>query len=210
MPVTKYQYTISTQTANGKVYIPALSGEIDGNVAIAIAVDYMNVNIEPDKLDVYMADALTAPQEAALTATVAATQGYGINAVMKGSVQLTRGEDQIVSDVPWQVVEGVVTTPSFFDPNMAQIIARIIGEHKGAGGQLRLVEEMIGEPDEEKIVPVFDFPDTGGLWQRFSVDSNIPPRDGTANIYRTDCRLNGAADLELRYATISMIVVKIV
>jgi hypothetical protein len=210
MPVTKYQYTISTQTANGKVYIPQLTYDVDNDGAIVIAVDHMDANIEPDKLDIYMADALTAPQEAALTVAVAAHQGYGINATMQGTLQLVKKEESIVSDVPWEVIEGVVTTPSFFDPDLTSIICRIIGEHKGDGGQLRLVEDVDGQGEEEKINPFYEFPNVGPTWTRFKIDSNVPPRDGLRNVYRTDCRLNGAASLDLRYCTISMIVVKVV
>lgn len=210
MPVTKYQYTISTQTANGIVYLPQLDFDINSDAAIGILTDSMSANTEPDKLDIYMADALDAAQEAELTAVVAATQGFGINADIRGAIQLVKREEAIISDVPWELVEGVVTTPSFFDPDMTQILARIIGEHKGDGGEMRLVEQMDGQPDEEKIVPVFVFPDTLGAWQKFKIDSNVPPRDGVRNVYRTDARLNGATNLTLRYATISMIVVKVV
>lgn len=215
MPVTKYQYDIATQTTNGKVYIPQLTYEIDNDVAIAIKVDAdrgMDANVEPGKLDIYMADALTAPQEAALTAAVLAHLGYGINAQMKGTLPLVQLERSIISDVPWEVVEGVVTTPSFFNPDMAQFISRIIGEHKGDGGQLCLTESVEGAipVGEEKIVPVFDFPDVGATWTRFRIDSNIPPRDGLRNIYETKSRLNGAASLSLRYMTISMITIEVV
>jgi hypothetical protein len=209
---TQYQYDI-TDTANDKVYIPQLTYEIDNDAAIAVKVDAargMDVNVEPGKLDIYMTVALTAPQEAALTAVVVAHQGFGINAKMQGTVSLMELERAIVSDVPWEVVEGVVTTPSFFDPDMTQIIARIIGEHKGDGGELCLTEDMTGEVPEEKIVPAFAFPNVGAVWTRFKVDSNIPPRDGLRNIYQTKARLNGATNLSLRYATISMIVVRIV
>lgn len=214
MPVTKYQYDIATQTANGKVYITQLTYEIDNDVAIVIKVDAargMDTNVEFGKLDIYMADLLTAPQEAALTAAVLAHQGYGINATMKGTLPLVQLERAILSDVPWEVVEGVVTTPSFFDPNMTQIISRIIGEHKGDGGQLSLIERVNGAvpEEEEKIVPVFDFPNVGATWTRFKVDSTIPPRDGLRNIYETKARLNGAASLSFRYMTISMIVVRV-
>jgi hypothetical protein len=208
MPVTKYQYTISTQTANGKVFAPQLEYEINANVAIAVLVDHIDTGIVPDKCDIYMADALTAPQEAALTATVAATQGYGINSIMQGTLPLVHGEAAVLNDA-WEVIEGVVTTPRFFDPDVSKIICRIIGEHKGDGGQLCLTEDMDGV-DEEKIVPAFDFPDVGAVWTRFKVDSNVPPRDGLRNIYKTRARLNGATNLSLRYATISMIVVNIV
>ena len=210
MPVTKYQYTISTGTATGKVYIPQLAYEVTHDVAIGVLPDHMDANIEPNLLDIYMADLLTAPQEAALTAAVAAHQGVGINAAMKGTLPVSHGELIVASDLDWQVLEGIVTTPSFFDPDMTQIIARIIGEHRGDGGQLRLLEGMSGQADEDKIVPFFDLPDTAGQWQRFKVDSTVPPRDGLRNIYRTDARRNGALGLELRYATISMIVVKMV
>jgi hypothetical protein len=212
MPVTNYQYDV-TDTANNKVYVPQLTYEINNDAAIGVLVDDskgINVNVNPGKIDICMADLLTAPQETALDAVVAAHQGWGINASMQGTLQLVNKEDSIISDVPWEVVDGVVTTPRFFDPDVTKIICRIIGEHKGDGGQLRLVEKVDGEADEEKIFPFFDFPDVGPTWTRFKVDSNVPPRDGLRNIYRTDCRLNGATNLTLRYATISMILVKVV
>jgi hypothetical protein len=213
MPVTKYQYDIATQTANGKVYIPQLTYEIDTDAAIAIKVDAnrgMDTNVEFGKLDIYMADLLTALQETALTAAVLAHQGVGIDATMQGTLSLVQLERSIVSDVPWEVVEGVVTTPSFFDPDMAQIIARITGEHKGDGGQLQIVEDVSGEVPEDKIVPAFDFPNVGAVWTRFKVDSTVPPRDALRNVYRTEARRNGAASLDIRYASISMVVVRIV
>lgn len=209
MPVvTKYQFTISTETANGKVNGTQLAKEIAKNDAIGVAVDPnkgINTNVEPDKLDIYMADLLTAPQEAALTATVAATQGVSIVVTLEVTIPLVGKEVAVIGDLIWDVLEGAVTTPSFFCEDMNCLFARIIGEHRGDGGQLRLVENVDGEGDEEKIVPFFEFPDTVGAWKRFSVDSNVVPRDGQQNVYRTDARLNGAAALDIRYATISMI-----
>ena len=92
MPV-KYQYTISTQTANGKVYIPQLTYEIAENAGVGVVLSWMDTGIELDKLDIYMDAALSAPQEAALTATVAAHQGWGIDATMQGTLQLVRKEE---------------------------------------------------------------------------------------------------------------------
>lgn len=206
---TKYQYTISTQTANGKVNGNQLAYEI--GVALpppAPAIDPadgINTDIEPDKLDIYMSAALDAGQQATLTATVAAHQGTGYVATMQGTLPLVNGEQAVTSDLAWEVIEGVKTTPGFFSDDLNQIIARVVGEHRGDGGQLSIMETVDGEGTEEKTSPPFDFPDTGGAWQTFKVDSNIPPRAGLRNLYRTDCRLNGAASLELRYTTISMI-----
>ena len=76
MPVTKYQYDL-TDTVDDAVNVGLLTNQIDANVAIGVLVDPaggMSIGIEPGKLDIYMSDLLTAPQEAALTATVAAHQ----------------------------------------------------------------------------------------------------------------------------------------
>jgi hypothetical protein len=76
MAVTKYQYDI-TDTVDDAVNVGLLTNQIDSNGAIGVLVDPaggMSVGVEPGKLDIYMSDALTAPQEAALTATVAAHQ----------------------------------------------------------------------------------------------------------------------------------------
>lgn len=205
MPITKYQYTISTQTANDKVNGNQLALEIAADPAIIIALDHLDANIEPDKLDVYMADALTAPEETALTAVVLATQGVGLTTTLLGALTLVNAEKIITGDAVWDIMEGLLTTPSFFTSDMSQISARIIGEHKGTGGQLRLVENVDGSGDEEKINPFFEFPDTSGAWVRFKVDSDVVPREGIRNLYRTECRLDGTASLSLRYATISML-----
>jgi hypothetical protein len=207
---TEYAYTISTDTPNGKVNIDQLTYEIAQNAGIGIPLSWMDTGVVPDKLGVYMSVPLDAGQHAALTATVAAHQGFGVNASMKGTLQLVHKELTVVSDVAWEVLGGVLTTPNFFDPEMSTILCRIIGEHRGDGGQLRLAEETTGQLDEEKITPFFDFPDTAGTWQKFKIDSNVPPRDALRNVYRTDVRRNGAVSLELRYSTVSMIIAKVV
>lgn len=76
MAVTKYQYDI-TDTVDDAVNISLLTNQIDADAAIGVPVDpteAMDVGTEAGKLDIYMADALTAPQKTALDATVAAHQ----------------------------------------------------------------------------------------------------------------------------------------
>lgn len=208
MPVTKYQRDI-IQTVNDKVNGTQLMYELAAAIPL-VAVDHVDVGIEPTMLDVYMADALDAAQEAVLDATITAHQGFGYVSTLKGTLPLVKKEQAIASDVAWEVIEGVLTTPRFFTDDVSQLVARIIGEHKGDGGQLALWEEVDGQANEEKINPAFAFPDTAGGWQKFKVDSNVAPRDGTRNLYRADGRLNGAAALSLRYCTISMVEVVIV
>lgn len=208
MPVTKYQYTISTDTATGKVYPDQLQYEIAVSIP-AVAVDHIDVGIEPDKLDIYMSDALDAAQQATLTATVAAHLGYGVVADLKGTTLMASSELAVVEDANWQHIGGVVTTPHFFEADVTKIISRIIGEYNGDGGQVRFVENLDGVGDEEKVNPFYEFADSAGQWKRFKVDSNVVPRDGVRNVYELLCRRNGAAALSIRHVTVSMIVVNI-
>lgn len=203
------EFNIAADTANGLVNSDQLEYEIAAAIPL-VPLGHINVNVRPGKLDVYMTAALSPADEAVLTAVVAAHQGFGVVAELKGTIHIANGETVVNQDASWQVLGGIVTTPRFFFPDVTKIIARIIGQHKGTGGQVSLNEDMDGNPDEEKINPFFELPDTLGEWKRFKVDSNVSPRDGLRNAYVPRTRLNGTANLSIRYATISMIKVLIV
>ena len=204
----KYQYDVAA-TANEMVNENQLKFEIIA-ADIGVVFEYMNTNIETGKLDIYMAGVLTANQQTALTAVVVAHQGVGYDSTLNGSLSIVSGLEQAIVGVDWNIMEGVLTTPEFFTTDISEITARIVGQYKGDGGQLCLTEEVEGEIDEEKINPLFEFPDSLGEWKRFKINSNVPPRAGVENLYTTKARLDGAVALSLRYATISMIKTRII
>jgi len=77
MAVTQYNYTISTDTANGAVDSPKLTKEININTSIVPSVDH--IDVIGDVLDVYMAAALDAGEQTELTNTVGAHDGIAEN-----------------------------------------------------------------------------------------------------------------------------------
>lgn len=86
MAVTKYIYSVASDTLNGIVAASTLYQEIEDDATVVVDPDHIEVT--GDVLDVWMADALTAGQETGLDAVVAAHTGYGrgAGARLKGLV----------------------------------------------------------------------------------------------------------------------------
>lgn len=74
MPETTYNYTISTQTANGAVANVELKNEIEAS-AIVTALKAGGIARSGDSLDITFKDAISAGDEVILTSVVAAHQG---------------------------------------------------------------------------------------------------------------------------------------
>jgi hypothetical protein len=72
MAATKYTYSVSGDTADGKVAPDSLANEIQAS-SIVTALDYISVN--GDVLDIWFKDALSGGDETTLTAVVAAHTG---------------------------------------------------------------------------------------------------------------------------------------
>jgi hypothetical protein len=202
---TNYQYTISTAFPAGKVNVEYLQDTIQFWTSIVTPLIAINAGVEPDKCDIWFDGPLSAPDQATLDGVVATHPGVGIAATVEGTLQVAQVTTIVTSDLIWQVLGGIVTTPAFFTPIMSQIMGRALGLHKGDGGQLRIVEEVQGEPDVVITSPPFDFPNVGGVFTRFKKDTNVTLRDGTHNLYRVEARLNGATALEIEYAAVSML-----
>ena len=205
MPVTKYQYTISTDFPNAKVNVEQLQNEILQNPGITILVEHIDANVEPDKCDIFMADALPAPEIPVLDGIVAAHQGIGYATTLLGTLTALSEPVAVTEDLNWQMLYRLRTTPTFFTNSMPELLARLIGEHKGDGGEITIVEGVTGEPDVDIIAPPFALPDTAGSWEPFKADSNVPPREGLRNSYSIMARLNGATSLEMRFTTATMV-----
>lgn len=74
MAETKYSYTISTQTENGKVYSVKLEKEILES-SITTGINYINTDEDLDSLDIFMEDVLSNEDETTLDAVVLAHNG---------------------------------------------------------------------------------------------------------------------------------------
>ena len=210
MAPTDYQYTISTDFPMGKVNITQLQLSITYDPAITIAIDPGNgINANSpdlDKCNIWFVDPLPVPDQAALDGIVAAHLGYGVVATLPGSMPIR--EQAVIEDLTWQPLESIITTPTFFVDNDAallpQLLARVISQIMGDGGQLKVTEEIAGLPDVD-ILPEVNLPNTAAAWLTTKYDSSIPPRDGVRNRYVVKGRLNGATNLSIRSGSISMI-----
>lgn len=93
---TTYNYTISTDTANGKVFQSDLEKEITGS-SIVIALDY--VLSSGDSLDIHFKDVLSTADETSLTALVAAHQGNDLGVVDSFLVRVQEQDDNPAKQV---------------------------------------------------------------------------------------------------------------
>jgi hypothetical protein len=199
MPVTKYQYDIPTETAAAQVYIPSLTDTIDADGAIAIDVDHIEVQTIDDKLDVWMADALDAGQEAALTAAVLAHVGQSAEIEHNCSFSTIKAAGLVIpTDATWTTFEGLILTPGVFNKKVEEQLIVITGEHNGDGGQIELTEDHATLGLVDILNPFGELPDTLGAWETFQFMSNVPLRKGNSNIYTGLARWNGATNLSLR------------
>jgi hypothetical protein len=204
-----YQYNI-TDTVNDKVYIPSLSAEINSGLtaAPAFVLACINVGNLPGKFEICFDAAIDAAQETELDGIVAAHTGVGTIQTLLAAERLIANA---VTQAAWETLDGAVTSPSFFDDNLNQLIGRFTGQCKtvDAGAQLRMVETKDGEADVVMTVPPFDVPDTAGAWQQFAFSTNVVPRAGQ-NTYLMEGQLQGATSLELRYLSMSLLRVVVV
>lgn len=207
MPETKYTYPFSA-FPNTKVNSDVLTDQIK---ASAIAQTLARIDTRDDgaalrQCDVVFADAL--PSQAALDAIVAAHQGTAsVRATLVAGTTAAGVGTVITGIAAWQVLHGVVTSPEFFSKNLARVVGRAIGQIKtsGVGVELKLVEQVGGI--DRDMSAAFAAPDTGGQWQLFVFDSNTPPTAGGPHVYRLEARLNGAVAGEIRFASLSLLVI---
>jgi hypothetical protein len=203
MPPTTYNYTISDPTwfPNDKVNGTALEDQIKADSAITTALDDIDVNITPDVCAITFSDALTAPEQTALDAVVTAHQGTLVTYSLDGVLPVGPSDQPVVvtEDLTWQLLGVMVTRPSFFSPDMNVLFGNSNGCHQGDGGQIRVVEVVDGQANEDKTNPPIDLPDTSGAMKVFRFTTNVPPRYTTVpNIYRLEARLNGATSLSIQ------------
>lgn len=127
--------------------------------------------------------------------------------VMLGASTLLRQETAVSNREEWQPLAGVVSRPAFFTDKLARVVGQVLGQAfcVGAGAELRLVEDVGGQG---QLVHVMSAPlamtDTQGRWPIVVFMTNRPPSDG-ANVYTLEARLNGAASLKVRNASLSLI-----
>lgn len=113
----------------------------------------------------------------------------------------------VTADQAWEALGGAVSHPQFFIPDLTKALGVIDLEIKtsGATAELRIEEQTDGG---DNIVAAATLPDTAGVWTRFQLSSAGTPPAAGKNTYELQGRLNGAASLEVRYATLSLLEIK--
>lgn len=183
--------------------------------AITIALDEISIGAPAGDCIFTFADVLPAPDEAALDAICAAHTGVRVVTTMESSSPVVVGEVSVTENATWQTIAEVTTTPSFFTDNLADLFGRIVGEYKavaGGGGelpQIQVCEKVAGLPDEDKMNPPIDMA-AAADWVTFGESTNVVVRNGYHNIYVFQARLNGAASFEMKWTTMSMILMKVI
>jgi hypothetical protein len=173
--------------------------------AIAEPVVDSNIGVVTGDCVVTFANALTAGDETIFDNVCAAHTGIGYVSRVMGSVEAVALEHAVTATVtPWETLNGRLTTPQFFtdeDPSLLpNLLGRVIGLHKGDGGEIQVLEEV----DGEAVV----LPNVGAVWTKFKFDTTVAPREGLRNIYKVQARLNGAASLDLEFVALSMLHVR--
>jgi len=219
MPQTSYTYTYPGVDFPALITAAPDATELRNSIAydptITIQLDEINIGISPGDCVFTFADALPAPDKAALDAICAAHTGVRVVTSMESSSPVVIGTYNVTEDLVWETIAEIVTTPSFFTDDLSALFGRIVGEYKavaGGGGelpQLQVVETVQGVGDEDKISPPYDFA-ASAAWKTFGVSTNVVVRNGYHNKYTLKARLNGAVSLELKWTTMSMILAKVI
>jgi len=152
-----------------------------------------SVDGAPESLDQYMASRGWLYSPLSAPAVVVASSKFGYALVTP-----------IVEVATWQLVDGVVTSPDFFNADLNVIFGRVVGQFRtdAAGAELRVVEAKAGAADV--VMGSIVAPSTVGVWTTFGFSTTVPPRTGQ-NTYTLEARTNGVAVCELRYLTLSLI-----
>jgi hypothetical protein len=127
-----------------------------------------------------------------------------VDAVFVSSSKVVSGEKAIQS-TSWETLGGVVTSPSYFVPDLSEVFARIVGSAKTTGGtiELRFVEEN-GSGDTVLHSSAWEVSDTSGAWAPISFTTNVAPTEGTY-AYRLDGKLGTASSASVRFMSASLL-----
>jgi hypothetical protein len=217
MPVTGYPYDIDT-LPNQQVDVESLRSEIDAAAigqplddnGIEVGIAFAGFAVPAARtLVIRTADVLDGAGETTLDGVVGSHQGIPATRYQfHTSSKLVSDEKSITSDPTFEPMGGAVSSPSFFNPILSELVGKVIGCVKtdGVGAELQLTEDKAGSVEDKRTV-AFALPDTSGVWQPFSFYTDVPPREGQ-NTYELMARLNGATSAALKYTNISVLTAK--
>jgi hypothetical protein len=195
-----------TDFANDTFNEDQLKLEIAANETITAELDHIHSHEDVETgvitVEFYFSTELSGAEVTALDALVAAHQGNPPTTVrFLASSKLLNLEVAVTEPGPegWQALGGAVTTPSFFTPNVAACLGRIVGEYKaiGSGAKLRITEDGVDSGQHELA-------DTQGAWTKMQWFSGQAPAPGTHS-YVLEGQLNGATSAAVRFIAVSLL-----
>jgi len=197
----EYTYTISSDFSNG-VAPDRFAAEIEAVLAAKPTI--ISVQPETDDCVVVFEDEVDKPT---LDAIVSAHSGQKIPSVIFQASSLLVGKETEVTETDtWEDLGGVVTNPLFFIPDVAHILARVVGQIavQGTGAKFRIVKE-----DNTPISDEYDAPDTSGAWTAFVFHSHQPPDVGAGEqLFRLQAKLGAATSAKARYTSMTLLEIK--
>ena len=114
--------------------------------------------------------------------------------------------ERAITLTTWEVLAGVVSSPSFFSASLERCCGRITGQFKADGGiaELRIVEDD-GQGGEVVLnTSAFTIPDTSDAWQAITFETNTQMGSGQRT-YRLEGRLVDAASSSIRFVSLSLL-----
>lgn len=209
----------TTDTANDKVAPTVLRDQIAAaalpeclGVVVSDAARAGNGCYTGGSFAVMFTAVLSSAEEATLAALVAAHVGTAqIALIFKASVLAVGDEKAILGVTEWEDLGGVVTSPSYFIPDVQKAIARIVGDCRadGAGAELRIIEDGEGTDPPRVMSASAPIPDTLGGWQLLPpFNTNQSPSEGQ-HLYRLQGRLNGATSAAVRYTSLTLMEIEL-
>ena len=202
---TKYTYTISTQTANGKVQPGKLHAEIvEASLPGFIGVRPGGADQEIMEFSV----ALSAEDKTTLDGIVAAHTGTYTTYVFHVSSGMLDGEKSVTAESSFEEVGSRLASPDFFVTDLTTVLGRILCQVKvnGNGAEIQVVEE----PDEslsqsgEVVVASASAPDNAGVWKDLAFYTSTVCRAGRHR-YRLEAKKNGATSFDIRAAGLTLL-----
>jgi len=196
--MSDYTYDL-TDFANDVVCEDKLTLEIAGS-SIATELTSMSSDEEAGECVLTFVSALSGADETMLDAIVAAHDAIMSCYRFHAASTLVQGEIAITETSEWQVLGGVVTTPSFFCRDVTKLLARIIGSKKsdGDGLEIRVME------NGSTVLASASFDSTSDVWTQVKFYSSTSPGVGTSE-YTLQARLNSATSGSVRFFSMSLL-----
>ena len=198
-------YPISA-TANDAVDPTSLYSQIQGAALSSATFEYVSTDSDPTgsgvpTIYVWFDSEPNSADRATLGGIIAAHTGVAAPRVtFHASSKFVESTAAISNDTDWEVLGGVVTSPSFFADDLDSIVGRCTGfcEVTGLGVELRVTENgatMLSSPHALSESGTFQF------------DTDTPPSAGQ-NVYRLEARLNGATAASVSFVSMSLLEVR--